>query len=75
LTDSTTLPAIDPIPLSEDTEAFETNESAPTPSSPKLHRAKICVRPQTPMAAATKVLIVAVATKLPSSSPPSSPLT
>ncbi|GKB69539.1 hypothetical protein Tco_0930951 [Tanacetum coccineum] len=30
-TDSTTLPAIDLVPSAEDTEAFETDESAPTP--------------------------------------------
>nr|GEU30948.1 zinc finger, CCHC-type [Tanacetum cinerariifolium] len=40
-------------------EAFETDESAPTPPSPKLHRAWISVRPQTPMAASTEALIVA----------------
>ncbi|GJX37313.1 hypothetical protein Tco_0250616 [Tanacetum coccineum] len=37
LTDSTTLPAIDPVSSVEDTEAFKTNESAPTPPSPKLY--------------------------------------
>ncbi|GKF90716.1 hypothetical protein Tco_0274417, partial [Tanacetum coccineum] len=31
LADSTTLPAFDPVPLAEDTEAFETDESTPTP--------------------------------------------
>ncbi|GJY39113.1 hypothetical protein Tco_0425477 [Tanacetum coccineum] len=36
--DSTTLPVVDLVPLAEDTEAFETDESAPTPpvSSPRL---------------------------------------
>ncbi|GKD02225.1 hypothetical protein Tco_1177199, partial [Tanacetum coccineum] len=29
--DSTTLPAVDPVPLAKDIEAFETDESAPTP--------------------------------------------
>ncbi|GJX47753.1 hypothetical protein Tco_0272943 [Tanacetum coccineum] len=73
--DSTTLPAIDLVPSAEDTKAFETDESAPTPPSPRLRRARISVRPQTPMAAATEALIVAVAAALPSSSPPPSPLT
>ncbi|GJV57519.1 hypothetical protein Tco_1458524 [Tanacetum coccineum] len=42
--DSTTLSAIDPVPLAEDTEAFETDESAPTPPrSPRLRRAKIYI--------------------------------
>ncbi|GJX28861.1 hypothetical protein Tco_0236940 [Tanacetum coccineum] len=48
-TDSTTLPAVDPVPLAEDTK--------------------------TPMSTATEALIVAVATTLPSSSPPPSLLT
>ncbi|GJR81285.1 putative reverse transcriptase domain-containing protein [Tanacetum coccineum] len=43
LTDSTTLPAIDPVSSVEDTEAFKTNESAPTPPSPKLCRARISI--------------------------------
>ncbi|GJT17528.1 hypothetical protein Tco_0876234 [Tanacetum coccineum] len=34
--DSTTLPAIDLVPLAEDTEAFETDESAPTPTPSPL---------------------------------------
>ncbi|GJS51907.1 putative reverse transcriptase domain-containing protein [Tanacetum coccineum] len=39
--DSTTLLVIDPVPLAEDTEAFETDESAITPPSPRLPRARI----------------------------------
>ncbi|GKC22133.1 hypothetical protein Tco_1024283, partial [Tanacetum coccineum] len=41
--DSTTLPTVDPVPSAEDTKAFETNESAPTPPvpSPRLRRARI----------------------------------
>ncbi|GKA93528.1 hypothetical protein Tco_0815514 [Tanacetum coccineum] len=87
----------------EDTEAFETKESAHTPThtsptyveaplgyraamirsraaspspvpSPRLHRARISVRPQTPMSVATEALIAVVAVALPSSPPPS-PLT
>nr|GEU63850.1 hypothetical protein [Tanacetum cinerariifolium] len=37
LTDSTTLPIIDPVPLAEQTQAFETNEFATTPLSPPTH--------------------------------------
>ncbi|GJX71783.1 hypothetical protein Tco_0308954 [Tanacetum coccineum] len=73
--DSTTLPAVDPVPSAEDTEAFEIDESASIPPSPRLCRARISVRPQTPMSAATEALIIAVAAGLPLSSPPASPLT
>nr|GEV15702.1 hypothetical protein [Tanacetum cinerariifolium] len=59
----------------KDTKAFETDESAPTPPSPRLRMARISVRPQTPMVAATEALIDAIATALPSSSPLPSPLT
>ncbi|GJR80925.1 hypothetical protein Tco_0151710 [Tanacetum coccineum] len=83
--DSTTLLTVDPIPSAEDTEAFETDESAPIPThtspyaeaplgyraamirsrvaspspipSPRLRRAKIFVRPQSLMSAATEALI------------------
>nr|GEY13144.1 hypothetical protein [Tanacetum cinerariifolium] len=73
--DSSTIPIDDPVPSAEETEPFETNESAPTPPSPRLCRARISIRPQTPMAAATEALIAAVAAALPSSSPPPSLLT
>ncbi|GJZ34994.1 hypothetical protein Tco_0580811 [Tanacetum coccineum] len=52
-TDSSIVPVVDPIPSAEDTEAFETDESAPTPRSPQtkaplsqthLHRAQETVR-------------------------------
>nr|GEV37412.1 hypothetical protein [Tanacetum cinerariifolium] len=72
--DSTILHAIDPVSSAEDTKAFETDDSAPTPTL-RLHRARISVRPQTPIPAATKALIAAVATALPSSLPPPCPLT
>ncbi|GKA30754.1 reverse transcriptase domain-containing protein [Tanacetum coccineum] len=72
---SSVVPIDDPVPSVEETKPFETNKSAPTPPSPKLHEARISVQPQTPMAAATEALITAVAAALPSSSPPPSPLT
>ncbi|GJQ91266.1 putative reverse transcriptase domain-containing protein [Tanacetum coccineum] len=52
--DSSVIPIDDPVPSAEETEHFETNESAPTPPSHRLREARISVRPQTPMAAATK---------------------
>nr|GEV99632.1 putative reverse transcriptase domain-containing protein [Tanacetum cinerariifolium] len=104
LADSTTIPAIDPIPTVENTEAFETDESAPTPPSPSTHtsltyvdaplgyraaiipsraasppprlcKARIYIRPQTPMAAATEAFIDVIPSPplplpLPSPSPP-----
>ncbi|GKF99657.1 hypothetical protein Tco_0301348, partial [Tanacetum coccineum] len=74
MADSTTVSAIDPVPSTEDTKAFKIDESAPTPPLPRPRRARISVRPQTPMSAATEALIVAVAAALPLSSPPASPL-
>ncbi|GKF17848.1 hypothetical protein Tco_0062766, partial [Tanacetum coccineum] len=62
------------VPSATDTYAFETDESAPTPPSPRLRKARISVRPQTSMPAATEALIAAVAAALASSSPPASPL-
>ncbi|GJV17140.1 hypothetical protein Tco_1362463 [Tanacetum coccineum] len=50
LTDSPAAPVIDPVPSAEDTEAFETDEAAPTHvPSPKRHTARMSVRPQTPV--------------------------
>ncbi|GJZ32842.1 hypothetical protein Tco_0578278 [Tanacetum coccineum] len=37
LTDSPIIPTVDPVPSAEDTEAFETNESAPTPPTSPHH--------------------------------------
>ncbi|GJY43715.1 hypothetical protein Tco_0431928 [Tanacetum coccineum] len=73
--DSSVVHVDDHVPLTEDTEEFETDESAPTHvPSPRRHMARMFVRPQTPMLAATEALIAAVAAALPSSPPPS-PLT
>ncbi|GKF92496.1 hypothetical protein Tco_0279215, partial [Tanacetum coccineum] len=41
--DSSVIPVVNPVPLAEDTEAFETDESAPIPPSPKPRRARIYV--------------------------------
>nr|GEU30026.1 putative reverse transcriptase domain-containing protein [Tanacetum cinerariifolium] len=60
--DSTTLPVVDHVPSAKETRAFETNESIPTPPipSPRLCKARISVRPQTSMIAATEALIAAI---------------
>ncbi|GKE22007.1 hypothetical protein Tco_1433519 [Tanacetum coccineum] len=48
--DSSAIPIVDLVPLARDTEAFETDETAPTPiPSPRRHTARISVRPQTPI--------------------------
>nr|GEV93237.1 hypothetical protein [Tanacetum cinerariifolium] len=65
--DSTTLHVVDPVPSAEDTEAFETDESAPTPTHTRPTYAKAPL-------AATEALIIVVDVALPSSPPPS-PLT
>ncbi|GKC06542.1 hypothetical protein Tco_0998152, partial [Tanacetum coccineum] len=73
--DSFAIPVDDSVPSAEDTKAFETDESAPTlVPSPRRRMARMSVRPQTPMSAATEALIAVVAAALPSSPPPS-PLT
>ncbi|GKD88132.1 hypothetical protein Tco_1363639, partial [Tanacetum coccineum] len=45
LTDSFVVHIDDYVPSAEDTEAFETDEFAPTPPSPRSRRARISVRP------------------------------
>ncbi|GKB70544.1 putative reverse transcriptase domain-containing protein [Tanacetum coccineum] len=57
-TDSSDVPVVDPVPLTEDIEAFETDESAPTPPTSPHHiiifsetiprTARMYVRPHTP---------------------------
>ncbi|GJV44625.1 putative reverse transcriptase domain-containing protein [Tanacetum coccineum] len=50
LANSPAVPIIDPVPSADDTEAFETDEDAPTPvPSPRRHTARMFVRPQTPV--------------------------
>nr|GEU50415.1 hypothetical protein [Tanacetum cinerariifolium] len=83
--DSTTLPVVKPVPSAEDTEAFETNESAPTPptspqtrvpfSQMRLRRAQKIVRLSPPMAASTEALIAEYAVAPTPPLPPPSPLT
>nr|GEW39767.1 hypothetical protein [Tanacetum cinerariifolium] len=41
--DSSDVPIVDPVLSAEETEAFETDESAPTPPSPKCHMAMIFI--------------------------------
>nr|GEV70013.1 hypothetical protein [Tanacetum cinerariifolium] len=41
--DSFAIPIDDPVPSAEETEPFETDESAPTPPSPRLSRARIFI--------------------------------
>ncbi|GJW59472.1 putative reverse transcriptase domain-containing protein [Tanacetum coccineum] len=50
LADSSAVPVVDPVLSVGDTEAFETDESAPTPiPSPRRHTARISIRPEAPM--------------------------
>ncbi|GJY78132.1 hypothetical protein Tco_0483933 [Tanacetum coccineum] len=58
--DSSVVPVVDPVPSAGDTEAFETDKSAPTPRSPqtrvpfsqtRLYRARKTVRLEPPMSA------------------------
>ncbi|GKB17120.1 hypothetical protein Tco_0851043 [Tanacetum coccineum] len=64
--DSSAIPAVDPVPSAGDTEAFETDESAPTPRPPqiripfaqtRLRRARKTVRPEPPMSASMEARI------------------
>ncbi|GKD27363.1 hypothetical protein Tco_1233577 [Tanacetum coccineum] len=65
--DSSAIHVVDPVPSARDTEAFETDESAPTPRSPqnkvplaqtRLRRAQKNVRLEPPMSASMKARIV-----------------
>ncbi|GJZ99302.1 hypothetical protein Tco_0671853, partial [Tanacetum coccineum] len=66
LTDSSVVLVIDPVPSARDTEAFETDESAPTPRSPqtrvsfsqtRLCRTRKTVRLEPPMSASMEAQI------------------
>ncbi|GKB21987.1 hypothetical protein Tco_0855910, partial [Tanacetum coccineum] len=64
--DSSVIPVVDPVPSAGDTEAFETDETAPTPRPPqiripfaqtRLRRARKTVRPEPPMSASMEACI------------------
>ncbi|GJT31655.1 hypothetical protein Tco_0922074 [Tanacetum coccineum] len=64
--DSSAIPVVDHVPSAGDTEAFETDESAPTPRQPqiripfaqtRLRRVRKTVRPEPPMSASMKARI------------------
>ncbi|GKB30533.1 hypothetical protein Tco_0869934 [Tanacetum coccineum] len=75
LADSFAIPIDDPVPSAEETEPFAIDESAPTPPSPRLRKARISVRLLPPMAASMEARIAEyAAAPTPPSSPPS-PLT
>ncbi|GKA00277.1 putative reverse transcriptase domain-containing protein [Tanacetum coccineum] len=64
---------LDPIPSAKDTEAFETDEAAPTHMpSPRRHTARMSVRPQTPILLPSEVEVERL---LALPIPPPSPLT
>ncbi|GJW69360.1 putative reverse transcriptase domain-containing protein [Tanacetum coccineum] len=58
---SSDVPVNDPVPSAEDTKAFETDESAPTPPSPRPRKARISVRLLSPMAASMEARIAKAA--------------
>ncbi|GJT62628.1 hypothetical protein Tco_1006161 [Tanacetum coccineum] len=81
--DSSVVPVVDLVPLAGDTEAFETDESAPTPISPQtkvpfaqtcLRRAQKTIRLEPPMSPSMKARIVKYAAAPTPPSPPPSPL-
>ncbi|GKA63035.1 hypothetical protein Tco_0762554 [Tanacetum coccineum] len=74
LADSSDVPIDDHVPSTEDTEVFETDESAPTPPSPRPRRARISVTLEPPMAASMKARIAEYTTTPTPPSPPPSPL-
>ncbi|GKF02622.1 hypothetical protein Tco_0029545, partial [Tanacetum coccineum] len=64
--DSFAMPFVDPVPSAGDTEAFETDESTPTPRAPqiripfaqtRLRRARKTIRPEPPMSASMETCI------------------
>ncbi|GKD05314.1 hypothetical protein Tco_1180288 [Tanacetum coccineum] len=75
LANSFVVPVVDPVPLAEDTEAFKTDESAPTPPSPRPRKARISVRLEPPMAASIEARIDEYYVAPTPPLPPPSPLT
>ncbi|GKE55625.1 hypothetical protein Tco_1494810, partial [Tanacetum coccineum] len=57
LVDCSIVPIDDLVPSAENAEAFETYGSTPTPPPLRLRRARISVRPLTPMSASAEALI------------------
>nr|GEU44713.1 hypothetical protein [Tanacetum cinerariifolium] len=75
LTNSFVVPDVDHVSSSKDTEAFETDESAPTPPSPRHRKARISIKLLPPMTTSMEARIVDyVVTPNPPLLPPS-PLT
>ncbi|GJW49924.1 putative reverse transcriptase domain-containing protein [Tanacetum coccineum] len=83
LADSSAVPVVDPVPSAGDTEAFETDESAPTPRSPQIRipfaqtrlcRARKTVRLEPPMSPSMEARIAEYAAAPTPPSPPPSPL-
>ncbi|GJZ52943.1 putative reverse transcriptase domain-containing protein [Tanacetum coccineum] len=83
LADSFAVPVVDPVPLAGDTEAFETDESTPTPISPQtkvpfaqtcLRGAQKTVRLEPPMSPSMEARIAEYAAAPTPPSPPPSPL-
>ncbi|GJV83985.1 hypothetical protein Tco_1523883 [Tanacetum coccineum] len=81
--DSSVVPVVDPVPSAGDTEAFQTDESAPTPRSPQtkvpfaqthLRRARKTVRLEPPMSPFMEARIAEYAAVPTPPSPPPSPL-
>ncbi|GKF31060.1 hypothetical protein Tco_0100858, partial [Tanacetum coccineum] len=81
--DSSALPIVDLVPSAGDTEAFETDESVPTPRSPqtkvpfaqtRLRRARKTIRLEPPMSSSMEAHIAEYAAAPAPPSPPPSPL-
>ncbi|GJU48479.1 hypothetical protein Tco_1218034 [Tanacetum coccineum] len=69
--DSPVMPIVDPVPSAGDTEAFETDESAPTPRPPQIR----IPFAQTPLGEPPRFGLVAADASPPLSLPPTSPRT
>ncbi|GKC38738.1 hypothetical protein Tco_1051122 [Tanacetum coccineum] len=79
LADSSLVPVVDPVPSAGDTEAFETDETAPTPRSPQTrvpfsqtrrYRVRKTVKLEPPMSASMEARIAEhVVTPIPPTSP------
>ncbi|GKA63081.1 hypothetical protein Tco_0762687 [Tanacetum coccineum] len=75
MTDSFAVLVDHPIPSAEDTESFETDESAPTHvPSPRRRTVRMSIQPPTPMSATAEALIAEYASAPTPPSPPPSPL-